>query len=351
MILNLFQDYKFEKIIFPLDLSFFTLQSIGYVLDVSRNRIQPEKNFVTYALFVSFFPQIIAGPIERASDILPQYKERFRFRNIQWEKTIYLFTYGFFKKFIVADNLAMVTENIQIHSSSPLLVKYLTLVYFFLRIYCDFSGYTDMARGIALLFGVQLTENFRFPLFAESPSDFWKRWHISLGRWINNYFYLPLLSILRNPYFALVIIFIVMELWHGPHVKFVYWGLIWGIVGVLVKLIPLPHPGRILSTILTFNLAVILAAFNKSESLQVVGEHLSLHMNFFSDSSDLHLLRSCALLPVSVILYELYLFKYDDYCLILSRNVYVKVAFYTTIGFMSLFFLGVATQQIFYLQY
>lgn len=221
-------------LVLPLGISFYTFQTISYTLDVYKGRLSAEKNFVNVALYVSFFPQLIAGPIERARDLLPQFNQlicRFSPEAAFW------ITLGFFKKMVVADNLAPFVDKVfhpQVHASS---IEYFWGVYAFaVQIYADFSGYSDIAIGIALLLGVKLHQNFRQPYFSASFQEFWRRWHISLSFWLRDYVYFSLggsqsqshqtLYTYRN----LLITMTLGGLWHGANWTFVCWGVLHGVL-------------------------------------------------------------------------------------------------------------------------
>lgn len=344
----------YQSILLPLGLSFFTLQSIGYVLDISRGKLIPETNLITYGVFVSFFPQIIAGPIERAKDILPQYKQSFSFTGIKWQMAFYLFSYGFFKKYIVADNIAYVLSLININENSSVIFKFSTLVFFFIRIYCDFSGYTFMARAIALLFKIDLNENFNFPLFAHSPQDFWDRWHMSLGRWIKNYFYTPMLLFFENSYAAILIVFPIMGLWHGANVNFILWGLSWALLIIFFKKLNFKKASKYhwAKIFFMFNISALLMVFYKANDFSELKTYLSPSslMNV-SGIDPFFQLNSIIFLPAFIILYELILFKKDDQYYLLKKSFVLQIIFYFILIFGYRYYSGVAAQQVFYLQF
>ncbi|MCI5145541.1 MAG: MBOAT family protein [Candidatus Electrothrix sp. AR3] len=176
----------------PVGISFYTFQTLSYSIDIYRGQLAPRKNFIDFALFVSFFPQLVAGPIERAKSFLPQVEQARVWSWKSFDRAWPLILTGFFKKLVIADNIAFYADKVfMLQSPSPLLLAAGTFA-FSIQIYADFSGYTDIARGTARLFGFELMRNFHFPYFALSPSDFWQRWHISLSSWIRDYIYIPL---------------------------------------------------------------------------------------------------------------------------------------------------------------
>ncbi len=220
-------------ILLPVGISFFTFQSLGYVIDVSRGKIQPENNLARFALFTAFFPQLAAGPIGRANELLPQFQEAKRPVVQQIDDGIQLIIWGLFQKMLVADRLASYINRAY---ASPQTANGGTLVvasiFFSIQIYTDFSGYSDIARGSAKFFGIDLRNNFNFPYFATSIPDFWKRWHISLTSWFRDYLYIPLggnrvskPKWIRNQ----LVVFLLSGLWHGANWTFIFWGAIHGV--------------------------------------------------------------------------------------------------------------------------
>ncbi len=221
------------NILLPVGISFFTFQSLGYVIDVSRDKVQQENNLPRFALFTAFFPQIAAGPIGRADELLPQIKEAKRPAVQQISEGIQLIIWGLFQKMVVADRLASYITRAY---ASPKTATGGTLVvasiFFSIQIYADFSGYSDIARGSAKFFGIDLRNNFNFPYFATSIPDFWKRWHISLTSWFRDYLYIPLggnrvskPKWIRNQ----IVVFLLSGLWHGANWTFIIWGAIHGV--------------------------------------------------------------------------------------------------------------------------
>ena len=217
----------------PVGISFYTFQTMAYVIDVYRGEIAAEKNPRSYALFISFFPQLVAGPIERAGNFLGQLKEKHTKSRAALVNGTWLILRGFYKKVVVADYLAVYVDKVY---SSPEkaggIGAVLGTVFFAIQIYCDFSGYTDIARGAARMMEIRLMENFRHPYRAVSIQDFWRRWHISLTRWFTDYVYIPLggnrkgfVKQCRN----ILIVFLLSGFWHGASWNFVVWGMIHGI--------------------------------------------------------------------------------------------------------------------------
>ncbi len=222
----------------PAGLSFYTFQSIGYVVDVYVGRVKAERDLLDYALYVSFFPQLVAGPIERAGHMLPQYHRNRCFDAVEWRTGLGLMLWGFFKKVVVADNAAFLANRVfgLAHPSYPVL--WAGVLAFAVQIYADFSGYTDIARGSARLLGIDLMRNFNHPYIATSPADFWRRWHISLSTWLRDFIYIPLggsRGSVGRASFNLLATFALSGLWHGASWNYVIWGIYWGALILLQR--------------------------------------------------------------------------------------------------------------------
>jgi len=216
------------QVILPVGISFYTFQSMSYTIDVYRRHLEPSRNLFDFALFLSFFPQLVAGPIERATHLLPQIQRARVFDLAAINAGLWLILWGYFKKVVIADRMAIVAngifDNYMQHSGLNLVIGALA---FTVQIYCDFSAYSDIARGIAKCLGFDLMLNFRLPYFAINPSDFWQRWHISLSTWLRDYLYIPLGGNRRGPVRTQVNLMITMllgGLWHGAAWNFVIWG-------------------------------------------------------------------------------------------------------------------------------
>ncbi|MCC7292335.1 MAG: MBOAT family protein [Phycisphaerales bacterium] len=226
-------------VILPVGISFYTFQTLSYTIDVYRGDLPAHRSLVEFALFVAFFPQLVAGPIVRAADLLPQIAAPRRLDLQQTYDGGLLIFWGLFKKLALADSLAPLVDNIFSHSASHNGGGVLLGVYgFALQIYCDFSGYTDIARGCSKLMGFELMLNFNVPYLASNPVEFWRRWHISLSQWLRDYLYIPLGGSRRGPrraYVNLMITMILGGLWHGAAWTFVVWGVYQGALLVAYK--------------------------------------------------------------------------------------------------------------------
>jgi len=218
------------KIILPVGISFYTFQTLSYSLDIYRKKIVPTTNFIAFATFISFFPQLVAGPIEKASNLLPQIIKKRKFNYLQCTNGLQLILWGLFKKVAIADSLAPIVDDIFLnygnYSSSTLV---LGAVFFSFQLYGDFSGYSDIAIGVAKLFGIELMSNFKFPYLARNIAEHWQRWHISLSSWFKDYIYIPLggnrvgkTKSIRN----IFIVFLISGFWHGANWTFIIWGLL-----------------------------------------------------------------------------------------------------------------------------
>lgn len=227
------------KLLLPIGISFYVFQSVSYVIDVYRRQRGAEKHFGIFALYISFFPQLVAGPIERSNSLLPQFKQEFSFDFHRIADGLKIMLIGFFKKVVIADRLALYVDSIY---TSPLDFSSASLIlatYFFaFQIYCDFSGYSDIAIGSAKIMGYNLRDNFNRPYIATSIREFWKRWHISLTSWFRDYLYFPIggsrVPNLRN-YFNIFTVFLVSGLWHGANWTFVIWGALHGLYQMIGK--------------------------------------------------------------------------------------------------------------------
>ena len=236
------------RIFLPAGISFFAFQGMSYLVDVYRGTIQARREFLDVALFKAFFPQLVAGPIERASHLLPQLEGERRLRIEQFMDGVFLLIWGFFKKLVVADNVAVVANKVFALEQPGFPVLWAGVFAFCMQIFADFSAYTDIARGTAKLFGIDLIENFRHPYLAQTPMDFWRRWHISLSTWFRDYVYIPLggnrvgrLLEARN----ILITFLLSGLWHGASWNFVLWGGYWGLLIVIYRFVGERIPARV----------------------------------------------------------------------------------------------------------
>ena len=223
---------KFD-VILPVGISFYTFQALSYTMDVYRKEITPEKNIFRYALFVSFFPQLVAGPIERSKNLLTQLREEHKFDYNRARCGLLVMLWGFFLKLVIADRAAILVNTVYDKSSEfgGEMLLFATIC-FALQIYCDFASYSIIAKGAAKVMGFELMDNFRQPYFSTSIAEFWRRWHISLSSWFKDYLYIPLGGNRKGTvrkYFNLMVVFLVSGLWHGASWNFVIWGFLHGV--------------------------------------------------------------------------------------------------------------------------
>jgi D-alanyl-lipoteichoic acid acyltransferase DltB (MBOAT superfamily) len=285
------------NVVLPVGISFYTFHGLSYVIDIYKAKIKPERNFIDYSLFVSFFPLLVAGPIERATHLLPQIKRPREFDYNKATDGLRQILWGLFKKVVIADNCADFANMIFNHSTnytgSALVLGALMFTF---QIYCDFSGYSDIAIGTAKLFGIDLLRNFAYPYFSRDIAEFWRRWHISLSSWFKDYLYIPLGGSkvglwmrVRNTF----IIFIVSGFWHGANWTFIVWGALNALftmplivfktnrnnLEIVAKGKTLPSIGELMSMILTFSLTVLAWIFFRSAS---IGQAIQIIRNIFS---------------------------------------------------------------------
>jgi alginate O-acetyltransferase complex protein AlgI len=237
-------DLPLLKIMLPVGISFYTFQSLSYGIMVYRRKLEPARDPIAFYAFVSFFPQLVAGPIEKASDLLPQFYQRRKFDYPLAVTGLRLILWGIFKKVVIADALSPYVGYVFGQETTPHAVDVLlATVFFCIQIYCDFSGYSDIAMGTARLFGFRLSLNFRRPYFAKTLQDFWARWHISLTSWFRDYLYIPLGGNQKGvamQYINIMIVFLVSGLWHGAAFTFIVWGAIHGSWYINERILNLP---------------------------------------------------------------------------------------------------------------
>lgn len=267
--------YKSIDIILPVGISFFTFQTLSYVVDVYREDYKPVKNFFHYALFVSFFPQLVAGPIERIDHLLPQLLEDKKFKVDNIIKASRYLIIGYVKKIVIADMLSIFVDNVysnlNISSGSSII---LATLFFYGQIYCDFSGYCDIAKGSAYLFGFELMENFDRPYLSSSMSEFYRRWHISLGSWFRDYLYIPLGGNRRGKIrqiFNVLLIFFFSGLWHGANWTYVLWGLYCGLFVILESVVKFKNRKKLIYIPLTFVIVLFSWIFFRCQSISDIG--------------------------------------------------------------------------------
>lgn len=337
-------------IVLPVGISFYTFQALGYTIDVYRKDVKAEKNFINYALFVSFFPQLVAGPIERSGHLLGQIQELMQKGKKQWNfdnvtRGLLMMLWGYFLKLVIADRAGIVADHVfEYYYMSQGIVLWFGAMMFLIQLYCDFASYSNIAIGASLILGVELTPNFAAPFLSRSISEFWRRWHISLSSWLRDYIYIPLggsrCSKLKK-YRNTLITFFVSGLWHGANWHFVLWGVLQGIyivIGDFLRPIKqffadkwklrIDTTGvRVVQTMVTFLLTVISFVFFRAETIKdgfyyikrmiTMFDPWSLHggeifVNQGLDAKELHVLLVAALLMIVVDLYYQFKKAYFD---------------------------------------
>ena len=365
-------DWVTMKIILPVGISFYTFQALSYTIDVYQKKLPATHDPVEFFAYISFFPQLVAGPIERATNLLPQFQQQRHFDYAKAVDGCRQILWGFLKKLVIADNCAtVVNEYWGQYADLPGLTLFLLGVLFTFQIYCDFSGYSDIAIGCARLFGFNLMRNFNFPYFSRSIPEFWRRWHISLTTWFRDYIYFPLggsrcdkWKIIRNVY----IVWGISGLWHGANWTFVCWGLfhatllaIYNIFGINTKYKNvvayghyIPNMKEALQMALTFFLAVIGWIIFRAETMTQAFEYLSAMVsNKFFDTS---MLYGVTYLCLGIILLLIEWLQRDkQHALQLPNNIffrhrYIRFFLYIIIVLLCLTFYG-ESQTFIYFQF
>lgn len=365
------------SIILPVGISFYTFHGLSYVVDIYKGRIKGEKDFIDYSVFVSFFPLLVAGPIERATHLLPQIKQKRVFNYDKALDGLRQILWGLFKKVVIADNCASIANMVFNDSSHYTGVALLLGALFFtIQIYGDFSGYSDIALGVARLFGIELLQNFSYPYFSRDIAEFWRRWHISLSSWFRDYLYIPLGGSngsnwmrIRNTF----IIFTVSGLWHGANWTFVIWGMLNALfimpsiiyktnrknMDIVAQGKLLPSVKEAISMLITFCLTVFAWIFFRSENVAQAFSYISRMLNFWDGtglSQSRTILSTAGLLFLSLIALFFtieWLGREQRYAIATmgrGRKRIIRYSFYFLIT-ISLFLFGGKDQQFIYFQF
>lgn len=363
------------QIILPVGISFYTFHGLSYAIDIYNKKIDPEKNIITYFCFVSFFPLLVAGPIERATHLLPQLNTTRSFSYAKASDGMRQILWGLFKKMVIADNCAEFANTIfngsTSHSGSTLL---LGAFFFTLQIYGDFSGYSDIALGVSRLLGIELIRNFSFPYFSRDIAEFWRRWHISLSSWFRDYVYIPLggskhghLKTIRNTF----IIFLISGFWHGANWTFIVWGglnALFILPSVILKTNRqnletvaqghlFPSLKETFQILRTFSLTMLAWIFFRSETIKQAIEILSeiFSTSIFSSPNFPGMKRTLLiLLPIGLFILIEWMGREGEHALAALNSGYwnkaLRWAFYSFILFMLFYFAG-TSQQFIYFQF
>ena len=352
-------------IILPVGISFYTFQTMSYSIDIYRSDIKPIKSFKDYALYVSFFPQLVAGPIERSSRLIPQVIHKRKWKEAYVLEGLYLIFYGLFLKIVVADNMAPIVNHIFAQDMATLSgFEVLLGVYAFaFQIYGDFAGYSAIARGIAKWLGFDLMVNFRMPYFASSPSDFWKRWHISLSSWFRDYVYIPLGGNRKGEtrsHFNLMTTMLLSGLWHGAAWTYIVWGLLHGIflslhkVYVLLKLPLLSKSSKLMhlfSVILMFQVVSLGWLFFRADSFSQAIEFLILiPENFTVTPFSLGVLSILSFYVLPLLAYEFWVEK-KELMILPKSGLLIQSIFYFYVLLVLLIFPSPTAHEFIYFQF
>lgn len=367
------------NIILPVGISFYTFQTLSYTIDVYKQKIEPTKDFVAFSAFVSFFPQLVAGPIERATQLLPQFYKKRQFDYSKAVDGMRQILWGLFKKIVIADNCAEYA-NIIFNNSGQYTGSTLVLgaLFFTFQIYCDFSGYSDIAIGTSRLFGFNLKKNFDFPYFSRNMVEFWRKWHISLSRWFRDYLYIPiggsrggLLMKIRNTF----VIFIVSGFWHGANWTFIFWGAL-NALFFLPNLVAnknhnklntvaegkyLPNSKEFLLMLSTFGLTVFGWVFFRAENIEHAFSYISgiFSYSLFSipyvieADTGLKILPKTIILITSLFILTEWVGRTSEYAfekMVTNQAKLVRILIYCSLVFCTFYFSG-KEQDFIYFQF
>lgn len=367
-ILGLQANMSALNIVLPVGISFYTFQTLSYTIDIYYGKIKPTRNFWDFALFVAYFPQLVAGPIERAANLLPQITQPRTLKLEQFYQGCYLFFWGLFLKMFVADNLAQIVDRIfeSSHAFQP--SDALVAAYAFsFQIFGDFAGYSNMARGISKLLGIEIMNNFLAPFLAANPREFWRRWHISLSTWLRDYLYIPLGGNKANTFLTLRNLMITMllgGLWHGASWVFVVWGLYHGVLLVIHRWMPKsetstqPKSVRLLWQSLCIFVFFHFTCFGflifRSQSLKQLGEMIQAMLTGWNGmvvSSLMTQLREVLFFVFIVIFVQIIQYVENTELAMLKQRPIVRALFYVTLFYMIIIYGVTGGKEFIYFQF
>lgn len=353
------------KIALPVGISFYTFQTMSYTIDIYRKQLEPTKDFIAFAAFVGYFPQLVAGPIERASNLLPQMSKR---RYFDYQKAVdgmRQALWGFFKKVVIADAVAPLVDQAFGDPSGFSAIALITgALLFSIQIYCDFSGYSDIAIGISKLFGIDLMQNFRTPYFSRDIAEFWRRWHISLSTWFRDYLYIPLggsrgstaLKV-RNTF----AIFIVSGFWHGANWTFIIWGLINALLFLPLLLAKRnrsnlndPEISDLHRILLTFSITTIAWIFFRADSLSHAIDYLQ-NIAIWNSGKSLSI-KPTLVVYIALLFLGDWIGRKHDFSLniltegVLSKSPLMRLTLYLSLAYLILLYIG-GQQNFIYFQF
>jgi len=352
------------KIILPLGISFYTFEAISYTVDVYRRQTKPAQKYSDYLLFVIYFPHMIAGPIMRAKNFLPQITSQRIVTTELFYEGCFLFFWGIFEKMFVADNLAKVVNPVFAASAPYEGGAILLAIYAFsFQIFCDFDGYSNMARGLGKCMGFEITINFKLPYFATNPREFWQRWHISLSTWLRDYLYIPLGGNRNGKghmYMALLVTMLLGGLWHGASWTFVVWGAYQATLLIVHRIFTKPderpkgqHPFKyFLKIIFFFHLVVLGWLFFRAQSFgQIVNMLQALMFNFRFNQQDLSLWIKSAGFVLPLLAIQIWQFKSNDLIILFKQHWLLKTIVYAFLTYLVLGWGIMKTEEFIYFQF
>ena len=348
------------NIILPVGISFYTFQTLSYTIDVYNRKLLSTKNFLAFSAFVCFFPQLVAGPIERASNLLPQFykKQVFYYTNIS--EGVKSIIYGFFLKLVIADRVAIyvntIYNNVDAHEGLSFV---LATIFFAIQIYCDFAGYSLIAIGTARLFGFKLMKNFNRPYFSFSVSEFWRRWHISLSSWFRDYLYIPLggNKVSNNRILINILItFVISGLWHGANWTFIIWGALNGLYIIIEKFLIKKSKKNIINILTTFFLIcfswIFFRANNLNDALYIIKTIFSNIGSLYVPTSDVTSLYYSIIVILILLTVEIK-HEFFDTIFTIRKNkiIFVRWFYYCVLIFIILYIGVFDSSQFIYFQF
>lgn len=327
-------DFIHLKIILPVGISFYTFQTLSYTIDIYKKKLSPTNDFISFALFVSFFPQLVAGPIERAKNLLPQLYSKLQPTKEQLQQGTVLIVVGLFRKVVIGDTSGRFVDHIfaqpELYFSVELLFG---LILFSIQIYADFSGYSHIARGTAKLLGIELMKNFEQPYFSKNITEFWRRWHISLSTWLRDYLYIPLggnRKGLPRTYINLMVTMLLGGLWHGASWNFVIWGGLHGIYLIVDKLLK-QYNVSLINTIIkqttfyklvcrlfTYLLILFTWLFFRSQSWETTQTIFSQIKQFQFSSYTYEMFRILGGFVILILIFDYFEYRTKNHCFLLQ---------------------------------
>ncbi|MBI9066761.1 MAG: MBOAT family protein [Salinivirgaceae bacterium] len=363
--LNVAYSFPELKVLLPVGISFYTFQTLSYTIDVFHGRQKAERHLGYFALYVSFFPQLVAGPIERFSRLTPQLKMHHKFTYDNLVNGLRLILFGLFAKMVIADNVSVyvdaIYDNPNIYSSKDILFG--MFMYSF-QIYCDFFGYSTIAIGTARIMGIHLMDNFKAPYLAKNIGEFWQRWHISLSTWFRDYVYLPLGGNRTKKYrwiINIMIVFTISGFWHGANWTFIFWGAFFGIIYLFEKIFNKAFSiktdnkdfsfNHILLALKTFFFVTLIWVFFRSQSLDQAFNIFNLLISNWNSESILNVDYTVIILLLGFIVFDIILYnnRFDNWCN--NRHFLIRWGIYIMLTFSIISFSGVEDFQFIYFQF